>query len=115
MNANRHLSLILFSILAFSGCTTAFMSTSEKEWLALKEDYVSQCRAYQKAFYEATKPRNEKEEYMKTDVLISKRCLQEPEVCKPPRKSQDLIYYERTWGKNFTPDFCLDRTGFYDP
>lgn len=98
--------LIFFAIF---GCQTGNSATYTDEiWANERANYLNLCVIHkEKLEMELSKEEGLSAESRSPATILSRVCKRDPSLCSPPRKPEELFFYEQM-GKPYTQDFCLD-------
>lgn len=93
---------LFISLILLSGCG---MTLTDAKWADERIKYKEQCLAYNEEF---KKKMNEGvDKTASSSDSVKKVCEKYPALCNPPKKSDDLLFYE-DMGKPYTQEACLD-------
>lgn len=96
--------LILLFSLVLTGC-----ATGHDRWISEQQEvYKKSCLNWQKTKAKKLQERKTGEEMLSVQDLMVKRCQEDPSICTPPHKHNELTSLEEMWGAPKTPDSCVD-------
>jgi hypothetical protein len=98
-------------IILLTSCSTTY---SQKQLWKEQDTYKEACNNwYQEIGYKMTE-RMPGEESYPVQMIINLRCNENPDICLPPRKHQELKTIEYYWNTEVTPEYCSSTKGFFN-